>query len=113
MMSYYDWDLQNAEKELRQAATLDPKYPRARQVLAENLTIRGRFQEAVIEAQRALELDPLALSLNAFMAIYGRCWCRERTTFWDLLGKIVIYGAGEESSPSEEEKTPRNERWWR
>ena len=68
-MSYYDWDLQNAEKELRQAATLDPQYPRARQVLAENLTIRGRFQEAVIEAKRALELDPLALSLNAFMAM--------------------------------------------
>jgi serine/threonine protein kinase/Flp pilus assembly protein TadD len=75
MMSFYDWDLENAEKEIRQAATLDPKYPRARQVLAENLTIRGRFQEAVIEAKRALDLDPLALSLNAFMAMtyyFGR-----------------------------------------
>jgi tetratricopeptide (TPR) repeat protein len=68
-MSYYDWDLENAEKELRQAIALDPKYPRARQALAENLTIRGRFEEAVIEAKRALELDPLALSLNAHMAM--------------------------------------------
>jgi serine/threonine protein kinase/Flp pilus assembly protein TadD len=74
-MSYYNWDLENAEKELRQAIKLDPKYPRARQALAENLTIRGRFEEAVIEAQRALELDPLALSLNAHMAMtyyFGR-----------------------------------------
>jgi serine/threonine protein kinase len=43
IMSYYDWDLDNAEKELREAAALDPKYPRARQTLAENLTIRGPF----------------------------------------------------------------------
>ena len=26
IMSYYDWDLENAEKELRQAVALDPKY---------------------------------------------------------------------------------------
>jgi serine/threonine protein kinase/tetratricopeptide (TPR) repeat protein len=75
IMSYYDWDLQNAENELRQAVALDPKYPRARQALAENLTIGGRFEEAAIEAKCALELDPLALSLNAFMAMtyyFGR-----------------------------------------
>jgi serine/threonine protein kinase/Flp pilus assembly protein TadD len=69
VMSYYDWDQQGAEKELREAVALDPKYPRARQTLAENLTISGRFEEAVIEAKRALELDPLALSLNAHMAM--------------------------------------------
>ncbi len=75
IMSYYDWDLENAEKELREATALDPKYPRARQTLAENLIISGRFEEAVLEAKRALELDPLALSLNAFMAMtyyFGR-----------------------------------------
>jgi transposase len=32
---------------------------------------------------------------------------------WDLLGKIVICGAGGRSSRREEERTPRNERWWR
>ena len=75
IMSYYDWNLENAEKELREAVALDPKYPRARQTLAENLTISGRFEEAVLEAKSALELDPLALSLNAFMAMtyyFGR-----------------------------------------
>ncbi|HEV3333024.1 MAG TPA: protein kinase [Bryobacteraceae bacterium] len=68
-MSYYDWDLANGEKELRRAIGLDPKYPRARQAVAENLTMGGRFEEATVEAKRALELDPLALSLNAFMAM--------------------------------------------
>src|SRR5262249_4666951 len=52
-------------------------------------------------------------SANKGTSIYGRCWCREHITFWDLLGKIVIYGAGDRGLPSEEEKTPRNERWWR
>jgi serine/threonine protein kinase/tetratricopeptide (TPR) repeat protein len=69
IMGYYDWDFENAEKELRQAAALDPNYARARQALAEVLTTRSRFDEAVIEAKRALELDPLALSLNAHMAM--------------------------------------------
>jgi len=58
IISYYDWDQENAEKEVRQAAALEPNYPRARQVLAEILTISGRFEEAVIEAARALELRP-------------------------------------------------------
>ena len=34
------------------------------------------------------------------------------TTFWDLLEKTVICGAGGRSSRREEERTPRNERWW-
>jgi transposase len=46
-------------------------------------------------------------------SIYGRCWCRGRTTFWDRLGKIVICGAGDRNSRREEGKTPRNGRWWR
>jgi serine/threonine protein kinase/Flp pilus assembly protein TadD len=69
IVSYYNWDPENGEKELRQAVALDPKYPRARQALAESLIISGRVGEAVIEARRALDLDPLALSLNAHMAM--------------------------------------------
>jgi serine/threonine protein kinase/tetratricopeptide (TPR) repeat protein len=79
VMSLYDWDLQGAEKELREAIALNPGYPRARQILAETLMMGGRFEEAKAEARRALDLDPLALSLNAFMAMthyfareYGR-----------------------------------------
>jgi tetratricopeptide (TPR) repeat protein len=48
---------------------LNPKYPRARQSLAETLAITGRFEESKTEARRALDLDPLALSLNPFMSM--------------------------------------------
>jgi transposase len=46
-------------------------------------------------------------------SIYGRCWCREHTTFWDLLEKTVICGAGGRSSRRGEGKPPKNGRWWR
>jgi len=67
--AHFDWDLEGAEKDLRAAVALDPNYPRARQCLAECLTMQRQFAEAATEATRALELDPLALSLNAFMAM--------------------------------------------
>lgn len=69
ILTYYDWDFEKGEQELRQAIALDPKYARARQALAENLTITCHFEEASIEANHALELDPLALNLNGFRAI--------------------------------------------
>ena len=43
----------------------------------------------------------------------GRYWFKGRTTFWDLLEKTVICGAGDRSSRREEGKTPRSGRWWR
>ena len=46
-------------------------------------------------------------------SIYGHCWCKGRTTFWDPLGKTVTCVAGDESSRREEGKPPRNGRWWR
>ena len=46
-------------------------------------------------------------------SIYGRCWCKGHTTFWDLLGKTVTCVAGGGSSRREEGKSPRNGRWWR
>jgi serine/threonine protein kinase/tetratricopeptide (TPR) repeat protein len=73
--THFDWDLEGAEKDLRAAVALDPNYPRSRQVLAECLTTQGRHADALAEATRALELDPLALSLNAFMSMthfFGR-----------------------------------------
>jgi tetratricopeptide (TPR) repeat protein len=69
VLGFYDWDLANSEKELREAISLNPKYARARQSLAETFLICGRFEEAKAEARRALDLDPLALSLNAFMSM--------------------------------------------
>jgi serine/threonine protein kinase/tetratricopeptide (TPR) repeat protein len=65
MKAYFDWDLPGAEQLLRKAVALDPKYPRARQGLSDCLTKIGLFEEAAAEVDRALELDPLSLHMNA------------------------------------------------
>jgi serine/threonine protein kinase/tetratricopeptide (TPR) repeat protein len=65
MKASYDWDVTGAETLLRRAVANDPRYPRARQSLAECLTITARYAEACEEVQRALDLDPLSLHVNA------------------------------------------------
>jgi tetratricopeptide (TPR) repeat protein len=67
--SSYERDLNGAEQEARAAIAHSPNYPRARQALAEVLTVRGRFDEAIREARRGVELDPLALYINAALAM--------------------------------------------
>jgi serine/threonine-protein kinase len=67
--SSYERDLDGAEREARAAIEHSPHYPRARQALAEILTVRGQFDEAIREARRGVELDPLALYINAALAM--------------------------------------------
>jgi serine/threonine protein kinase/Flp pilus assembly protein TadD len=73
--TYYDWDLEGAEKEFRAAIDLNPNYPRARQGLADCLTTKRQLAEAAVEVRRALELDPLSLHMNAAVVMtyyFGR-----------------------------------------
>jgi serine/threonine protein kinase/tetratricopeptide (TPR) repeat protein len=58
-------DLDGAERDARAAIARSPSYPRARQALAECLTLQERFTEAIVEITKGLELDPLALYMNA------------------------------------------------
>ena len=57
----YDWDWPTAEKEYRRAIQLDPNYATAHHWYAEHLALRGRFDEAFPEIERARQLDPLSL----------------------------------------------------
>jgi TolB-like protein/DNA-binding winged helix-turn-helix (wHTH) protein len=57
----YDWDWQTAEKEYRRAIELDPNYATAHHWYAEYLMWQGRFSEALVESERARQLDPLSL----------------------------------------------------
>jgi len=59
---YFDWA--GAEKHFQQAIGLDPGYPTAHQWYSTTLSYLGRFDEALSEAKRALELDPLSLVIN-------------------------------------------------
>jgi len=57
----YDYDWQTAEKEFRRAIQLNPDYATAHQWYAEHLSWQGRFDEALVESERARQLDPMSL----------------------------------------------------
>lgn len=55
---FRQWDWAGAETALRRAVALDPNSAKAHHWLAVCLSIRGRFQEAVGEIRRAIEIEP-------------------------------------------------------
>jgi serine/threonine-protein kinase len=67
LISRRDWA--GAEASLRRAIALDPAYPLAHQWLADLFSFSGRFEEGLKEGRLALELDPLAFSLNYSQAL--------------------------------------------
>jgi len=60
----YDWDWQGAEQELQVALDINPSYAPAHHFFADYLKAMGRFDEAIIEIEKARELDPLSLAIN-------------------------------------------------
>jgi len=56
---FYDWDWSGAERSLRRAAELNPKYAWGHFNWSDLLLVLGRDQEAVTAAQFLSELDPL------------------------------------------------------
>ena len=66
---FYDWDWPGAEKAFQKAIQLNPNYEVARQWYAMELAALGRHSEAVRETERALQLDPLSLSINTTSAL--------------------------------------------
>ncbi|MGA9544004.1 MAG: winged helix-turn-helix domain-containing protein [Candidatus Sulfotelmatobacter sp.] len=62
----HDWDWQGAEQEFRRAIQLNPNFARAHHWYG-NLLLgpEGRHEEATAELERARELDPLSLIINA------------------------------------------------
>ena len=61
---YYRWDWEEAEREFQRALALDPNLVEARFEYAWFLSDMGRHGEALAEAQRAVERDPLSVSAN-------------------------------------------------
>jgi tetratricopeptide (TPR) repeat protein len=56
----YDWDIAEAERELRRAIDLNPNYARTHIYYALMLSHTGRSREGVEEIERARRLDPLS-----------------------------------------------------
>ncbi len=60
----FDWDFPAAGREYRRSIELDPKYPTAHHWYSLYLFQMGRSAEAIREAERAYDLDPLSLIIN-------------------------------------------------
>jgi tetratricopeptide (TPR) repeat protein len=65
IMWNYEWDWDGSDRESDRAAELNPGYAQIYQWNAEGLVERGRFDEAVDMMNKARELDPLSLFMNA------------------------------------------------
>jgi class 3 adenylate cyclase/TolB-like protein/Tfp pilus assembly protein PilF len=60
----YERDWGAARAEFQRAITLNPGYPTGHQFYADYLKALGQFDEAVVEMNRALELDPVSMAVN-------------------------------------------------
>ena len=83
-----DWDWEGAEQHFHRAIELDPNYATAHQWYAEYLALQGRFEEALVESERARRLDPLSLIIatdNAVILYYSRQYDRAIHKFRGVL----------------------------
>jgi len=63
----YDWDWAGSEEQFRRSLKLNPNYANAHHWYAHLLLSAGRFDEALAESNRALELDQLSPIMNVHL----------------------------------------------
>jgi TolB-like protein/DNA-binding winged helix-turn-helix (wHTH) protein/Tfp pilus assembly protein PilF len=66
--TWYDWDWANAEKEFQRALELNPNDALGRNWYGGYLSLLGRHREAVDEHERARQIEPFSLIINANLA---------------------------------------------
>ena len=66
--TFYDWDWPGAERDFQKALELNPNSPDIHQGYSFFLTVTARHDEAVTEATKARELDPLSSSMRSHAA---------------------------------------------
>ena len=67
-LGLFEWHWDTAEKEYLRAIALNPGYATAHQWYAIQLSLLGRFDEAITEMRKAESLDPLSLVISAGVA---------------------------------------------
>jgi DNA-binding winged helix-turn-helix (wHTH) protein/Tfp pilus assembly protein PilF len=65
----FEWDWPGAEAEFHKALEPDYHYPTAHHWYGMYLVARGRFDEAILEVESALHLDPLSLAINTDLGL--------------------------------------------
>lgn len=69
----FDWDFEEAESLFRRAIELNPNYANARHWYTHLLMAMSRVDEALAEAERALEVDPLNAVMNTHLGWHFIC----------------------------------------
>jgi TolB-like protein/Tol biopolymer transport system component/Tfp pilus assembly protein PilF len=69
----FDWDFEQAEALFRRALELNPNYANARHWYTHLLMALSRFDEALVEGEAALELDPLSAVMNTHLGWHFLC----------------------------------------
>jgi serine/threonine-protein kinase len=67
--AFFDWDWPAAEREFQLAIELNPNYATAHQWYGVYLFAMSRVDEAIMEAERARDLDPLSPMINTSVGI--------------------------------------------
>jgi len=75
IMAYHDWNWSGAEAEFKRAIELNPRSSEARRQYGWYLSVVGRHEEAIEEAELARELDPLSLNANNDLGV-AYCFAR-------------------------------------
>ncbi|HEY1583946.1 MAG TPA: tetratricopeptide repeat protein [Chthoniobacterales bacterium] len=66
MLQVFDFKFESSEDEFKRAIALNPNYATAHHWYGNSLLVTlGRFDEAIAQGRRAVELDPLSLIINA------------------------------------------------
>ena len=63
-MHRYEWEWVQADRGFQRALELNPGYPHGHLLYSDYLVCRGRLEQAVAEARRAEELDPLSVNMK-------------------------------------------------
>jgi serine/threonine protein kinase/Tfp pilus assembly protein PilF len=66
----FEWNWQEAEKSYKHAIALNPNYATAHAYYSFYLDLMGRFEEGLLELNRARELEPLSRALNTMVGIH-------------------------------------------
>ena len=91
MLTNYDWNWPEAERIFSRAIELNPSYAGAHEGYAWLLTILGRGDEAVAEAERALDLNPYSYAQTAQLGLalyWGRRYDRAIEQFQNVLSRV-------------------------
>jgi len=64
LYDYVDWDWEKAEDAFQRALKLNPNYSTAHQYYAEHLSMIGRHEEARMQINKAVELNPLSFVIR-------------------------------------------------